>query len=76
MDEARRYYQTACQMEPGNMEYRQALNFVENGRAGYQPEGYEVFSTGCGERNLCAQMACTYLVCNLCSCGGMRFFCC
>ena len=30
VDEARRYYQTACQMDPGNLEYRQTLNYVEN----------------------------------------------
>ena len=76
MDEARRYYETACQMDPGNPEYRQALNFVENGQESYRPAGYNVFSTGCGEDNLCGRMMCTYLMCNLCSCGGMRFFYC
>ena len=76
VDEARQYYATACQMDPGNPEYRQALNFVENGEEGYRPSGYNVFSTGCGEDNLCGRMMCTYLMCNLCSCGGMRFFYC
>ena len=76
VDEARRYYQTACQMEPGNPEFRQALNFVENNQAGYRPEGYEVFSSGCGGDNMCGRLACTYLLCNLCGCGGMRFFWC
>ena len=76
MDEARRYYQTACQMEPGNPEFRQALKFVENNQAGYRPEGYEVFSSGCGGDNMCGRLACTYLLCNLCGCGGMRFFWC
>ena len=75
MDEARRYYQTACQMSPGNPEYRQALERLENGQGGYRPEGYEVFSTGCGD-NMCARLACTYLICNVCSCGGMQFFFC
>ena len=75
VDEARRYYQTACQMDPGSAEYRQALNFVENNREGYRPEGYEVFSTGCGD-NPCGKLACMYLMCNVCSLGGMRFFCC
>ena len=28
LDEARRYYQTACQMDPNNAEYRQALNYI------------------------------------------------
>jgi len=75
VDEARRYYQTACQMDPGNAEYRQALNFVENGNSGYRPEGYDVYTTGCGD-NICARALCTYLMCNLCSFGGMRFICC
>ena len=76
LDEARRYYQTACQMEPGNPEYRQALNYVENSSASYRPEGYDIFSTGCSGGNLCARMACTYLMCHLCTCGSMRFFYC
>lgn len=76
VDEARRYYETACQMDPGDLEFRQALNFVENNQAGYRPDGYEVFSSGCGGGNLCGRLACTYLMCNLCSLGGMRFFCC
>lgn len=75
VDEARRYYQTACQMDPGNAEYRQALNYVENSGGGYRPEGYDVYSTGCGD-NICARALCTYLMCNLCSFGGMRFICC
>ena len=28
MDEAKRYYQTACQMDPNNVEYRQALEYM------------------------------------------------
>ena len=76
VDEARRYYQTACQMDPGSAEYRQALNFVENNREGYRPEGYEVFSTGCGNGNICGQLACLYLFCMGGSTCGMRFFCC
>ena len=75
VDEARRYYQTACQMDPGNAEYRQALNYVENSGSGYRPEGYDVYTTGCGD-NICARALCTYLMCNLCSFGGMRFICC
>ena len=76
VDEARRYYQTACQMNPGSSEYRQALNFVENNREGYRPEGYEMFSTGCGSGNVCGQLACLYLFCMGGSTCGMRFFCC
>lgn len=77
IDEAHRYYETACQMEPGNAEYQQALNFVDNGQETYCPEGYGPFSTGgCTGDNVCGKLACTYLACNLCGYGGMRFFCC
>ena len=75
IDEARRYYQNACQMDPGSMEYRRALDHLENGGAGYRPQGYEVYSAGCGD-NICSKVLCTYLMCNLCSFGGMRFICC
>ena len=76
VDEARRYYQTACQMDPGNAEYRQALNYVENGQAVYRPAGFDIFTTDCMGSNLCGRMACMYLMCNACGFGGMRFFCC
>lgn len=75
IDEARRYFQNACQMDPANAEYRRALNRVENGEASYQPDGYEIHSTGCGS-NVCAKVLCTYLVCNACSFGGVRYACC
>lgn len=75
IDEARRYFQNACQMDPGNVEYRRALNRVENGEAGYRPDGYEVYSTGCGN-NVCSKVLCTYLICNACSFGGVHYACC
>ena len=67
---------TACQMDPGDPEYRQTLNYVENNREGYRPEGYEVFTTNCGGNNLCARMACFYAVCMGFNTCGMRMFCC
>jgi len=76
VDEARRYYQTACQMDPGNAEYRQALNYVENGQESYRPGGYDVFTSDCMGGNMCGRLACMYLMCNACGFGGMRFFCC
>ena len=75
VDEARRYYQNACQMDPGNAEYRRALDHMENSGAAYRPEGYDVYSTGCGD-NICSKVLCTSLMCNICSFGGMRFICC
>ena len=76
IDEARRYYQTACQMDPGNAEYRQALNYVENGGETYRPEGYDIFSSDCGNGSLCGKLACFYLMMNMCGLGGMHFICC
>lgn len=73
LDEARRYYETACQLSPDNPEYIQALERLENSEAGYRPQGFEVFSTG---NNMCARLACAYCLCNALSCGGMRVFYC
>ena len=76
MDEARRYYTTACQMDPGNAEYRQALDFMENGAAGSYHPGSTVFGTDiCEDNSLCMRMCCTYLLCSGCGTGGWRFCC-
>ena len=37
LDEARQNYQIAVQMDPNNMEYRQAFNMMQRGGYGYQP---------------------------------------
>lgn len=65
MDEAMRNYTIACQMEPGNMEYRQALAIMQRGSmGGYRPAGY---ATG-----MDAMDCCTTLMCLNCLCGGGR----
>lgn len=73
MDEALRAYERACQLSPDNMEYRRALEQLSEANQAYRPGGFEVYSTDCGG-NFCARAACIYCMCNLCSCGGMRFF--
>ena len=72
LDEARRYYETAVQMDPGNREYRQALEFMDAaGRSAYSPDG--AFGTElCGSGSLCQQLCCTYLLCNGCGLFGFR----
>ena len=45
MDEAKRYLETAVQMEPNNPEYLRALSMVQGGGAGYRPEGYSTMHT-------------------------------
>lgn len=45
LDEAAQHFRLACNMEPGNTEYRQAMTMMQQGGAGYRPAGYS--STGC-----------------------------
>ena len=72
MDEAKRYYETACQMEPNNPEFRQALNFMENGtRNAYHPNGGTFGTDLCGG-NPCLSLCCAYTLCS----GGGYWFCC
>jgi curved DNA-binding protein CbpA len=70
VDEARRYYQTACAKDQGNGEYRQALDNVSSRGSAYRPNGYGMSST-CGG-HLCGPLACSCLLCNpgywLCCC--------
>ena len=76
LDEAKRYYQTAVQMDPGNREYQQTLDFMDNtGRSAYSPRG-DFGTEMCGGSNLCSQMCCTWLLCSGCGLGGGRIFCC
>lgn len=72
MDEAKRYYQTACQMDPGNPEYRQALEFMEKGtQSAYRPGGQQ-FGTDVCTGNPCLPLCCLWMLCN----GGGYWFCC
>ena len=72
MDEAHRYYQTACQMDPGNAEYRRALEFMDHaGETTYHPEG-RTFGTDMCTANPCLTLCCAYTLCN----GGGYYFCC
>lgn len=45
LDEATQHLQTACNMEPGNIEYRQALSMIQQGGHAYRPTAYG--SAGC-----------------------------
>jgi len=63
LDEARQNYQIACRMEPGNMEYHQALNMMQQGGYGYNT----THMTG----SQCDAMdCCSALMCMNCLCGG------
>ncbi len=62
MDEAMQNYSRAVQLEPNNMEYRQALAIMQRGAGGYRPAGY-----GGG---MDAMDCCTTMLCLNCLCGG------
>ena len=65
LDEAMQNYQIACQMEPNNMEYRQALAMMRGGGRGYTPYGYS---------NTDMSDCCTTYLCLRCLCpldGGL-----
>ena len=72
MDEAKRYYQTACQMDPSNAEYRPALDYMEKAnQTTYHPGGCTFGTELCGA-NPCLTLCCLYSLCN----GGGFYFCC
>ena len=64
LDEARQNYQIAVQMDPNNMEYRQALGMMRQGGYGYQPD---MAGASCD-----ALDCCTAMMCMNCMCGGCR----
>ncbi len=71
VDEAKRYYETACQMDPGNSEYQQALDFMQTGtRRVYRPGSGQFGTDLCGG-NICLPLCCTYSLLN----GGWIFCC-
>ena len=62
LDEAKQNYQIAVNMEPNNMEYRQAFSMMQQGGYSYRPAGY-----GGG---MDAMDCCTTMMCMNCLCGG------
>ena len=64
LDEAMQNYNLAVQMEPNNLEYRQALNMMQRGGYGYHSD---VSGAQCDSLDCCASMLCLN-----CLCGGCR----
>lgn len=64
LDEARQQYQIACNADPGNMEYRQAYNMMQQGG-----QSYRSYNTGMGG-GAGGMDCCTSLLCLNCLCGG------
>ena len=64
LDEARRYYQTAVQMEPDNAEYQRALDMSEGRQNAYRPNGYGSVTTGNCDNTDCLRLCGISLCCN------------
>ncbi|MDR0491681.1 MAG: DnaJ domain-containing protein [Oscillospiraceae bacterium] len=64
LDDALHYYQAASGMDPGNIEYRQALTFMNRGGQAYRPYGRSgLQESGCDACDICAAMMCVNMCC-------------
>ncbi len=64
LDEAQQNYQMAVQMDPTNMEYRQALNMMQAGGPVYRTYGR---GTGTDATDCCTTMLCLSCLCDGCN---------
>lgn len=71
MDEAKRYFETAVQMEPNNAEYRNALAAMTG--QGYRPSGFHVSHTGAFDDSTCMRCCGIWACCSLLSGSGCYF---
>ena len=76
LDEATNHFSTACNMDPGNAEYRAAMNQVTNQRNGVYG-GYNTTnrpaSGGCNACDMCSSLICADCCCE---CMGGDFISC
>ena len=64
LNEAQRYFRLAVQMEPNNMEYRQAMSRSNTGGSPYRPSGYGTpMNQGCDMCDICSALMCANLCC-------------
>lgn len=73
-DEAMRHYRIAADMDPSNMEYRQAVNMMQTGGRAYRtPQQYGGYSNvDCCTSLICADCCCECMGGNLIPCIGCR----
>lgn len=68
-DQANSYFQTACNMDPNNQEYRAAMNNM-NAQRGFNYGGYNTTnttnSTGCSCCDICTAIMCMDCLCSCC----------
>ena len=74
LDEALREFEMAYGMEPDNMEYRQACQYMRGGGTAYRPEGYG--SGGMMHCDPCQAMICAGALCTVCTGGRLHICCC
>lgn len=68
MDEAKRYMETAVQMDPNNPEYQNALSALTG--AGYRPHGFRSVHTANFDDSACLRCCAAWSCCTLFSGGG------
>ena len=74
MDEAKRYFETAVQMNPNNGEYQRALDAIEGRKTTYNPFGSgTIHTTDCTTGNPCARACAAAICCSALSGGGFYF---
>lgn len=78
LEEAREHFSRACQMDPGNGEYRAALNQAMNQRSGmyggYNPNMGTMNTNGCTACDMCQGLICADCCCECM--GGDLIRCC
>lgn len=71
---ASQHIRTAVDMEPSNLEYRQFLQYMENGGSWYQGMG-SVYQNPAGSvGRWCVSILLLNLFCNLCCCGNGGYY--
>lgn len=74
--EAQNYFARACSMDPQNIEYRSALNNMQNAARGFNSRGYTTAnSSECSGCDICGSLLCADCMCENC-CGGDIVPCC
>ncbi|MEG1426378.1 MAG: DnaJ domain-containing protein [Oscillospiraceae bacterium] len=78
LEEAKEHFSQACQMDPGNMEYRAAMNQSMNQRSGayggFNPNANNGNVGGCNSCDMCSSLMCADCCCECM--GGDLIRCC
>lgn len=74
MDEAARYFRTAASMDPTNVEYRNAIQYMNQGGQAYRPAGAGTMYQSDAACNLCSNLICMDCCCEMM--GGDCIPCC